>query len=112
MWNFLASRAISSSGMLSYYSSEAAAKEDKTNPKVDDILDSMVFTSSNNFSECWTIVLLFRNEDPISLLYIDIMLLFTLVHRAIPICMENGSKSRIVHFLLHIIACDLSLCVW
>jgi hypothetical protein len=31
--NFLASRAISSSGMLSYYSSEAAHKEDKTNSK-------------------------------------------------------------------------------
>jgi hypothetical protein len=30
-WNFLASRAISSSGMLSYYSSEAAHKEDKAN---------------------------------------------------------------------------------
>jgi hypothetical protein len=36
MWNFLASRAISSSGMLSYYSSEATDKEDKTNFKADE----------------------------------------------------------------------------
>jgi hypothetical protein len=69
----------------------------------------MVFTSNNNFSEGWTIVLLFLNEVPISLLHIDNMLLFTLVHRAIPMCMEKGPKSRIVHFLLHIIACNLSL---
>jgi hypothetical protein len=34
--NFLISRAISSSGMLSYCSSRAAAKEDKTNFKVDE----------------------------------------------------------------------------
>jgi hypothetical protein len=34
--NFLASRAISSSGMLSYCSSEAVAKEDKTNSKEDE----------------------------------------------------------------------------
>jgi hypothetical protein len=34
-WNFLTSRVISSSGMLSYCSSEAAAKEDKTNYKAD-----------------------------------------------------------------------------
>jgi hypothetical protein len=34
--NFLASRAISSSGMLSYYSSEAAHKEDKANSKADE----------------------------------------------------------------------------
>jgi hypothetical protein len=33
--NFLASRAISSSGMLSYCSSEAIAKEDKANSKAD-----------------------------------------------------------------------------
>jgi hypothetical protein len=36
--NFLASRAISSSGMLSYYSLEAAAKEDKTNSKEDETM--------------------------------------------------------------------------
>jgi hypothetical protein len=35
-WNFLASRVISSSGMLSYYSSEAAAKEDEANSKADE----------------------------------------------------------------------------
>jgi hypothetical protein len=34
--NFLANRTISSSGMLSYYSSEATAKEDKTNSKADE----------------------------------------------------------------------------
>jgi hypothetical protein len=34
--NFLASRVISSSGMLSYYSSEAAHEEDKPNSKADD----------------------------------------------------------------------------
>jgi hypothetical protein len=34
--NFLTSKAISSSGMLSYYSSEAAATEDKVNSKVDE----------------------------------------------------------------------------
>jgi hypothetical protein len=34
--NFLTSRAISSSGMLSYYSSEAAHKEDKANSKADE----------------------------------------------------------------------------
>jgi hypothetical protein len=34
--NFLASRAISSSGMLSYYSLEAAHKEDKANSKADE----------------------------------------------------------------------------
>jgi hypothetical protein len=34
--NFLASRAISSLGMLSYCSSEAVAKEDKANSKVDE----------------------------------------------------------------------------
>jgi hypothetical protein len=32
-WNFLAIRAILSSGMLSYYSLEAKAKEDKANSK-------------------------------------------------------------------------------
>jgi hypothetical protein len=69
----------------------------------------MVFTSSNNFSEGWIIVLLFLNEVPINPLHIDNLLLFTLVHRAIPICMEKGPKLRIVRFLLHIIACDLSL---
>jgi hypothetical protein len=36
--NFLVSRAISSSGMLSYYSSEVVAKEDKTNFKADEIV--------------------------------------------------------------------------
>jgi uncharacterized sporulation protein YeaH/YhbH (DUF444 family) len=35
-WNFLASRAILSSGMLSYCSSEAAAKEDRANSKADE----------------------------------------------------------------------------
>jgi hypothetical protein len=34
--NFLASRAISSSVMLSYYSSETTVKEDKANSKVDE----------------------------------------------------------------------------
>jgi hypothetical protein len=34
--NFLASRAISSSGMLSYCSSEATVKEDKVNCKADE----------------------------------------------------------------------------
>jgi hypothetical protein len=34
--NFLTSRVISSLGMLSYYSSEAAAKEDKPNSKADE----------------------------------------------------------------------------
>jgi hypothetical protein len=34
--NFLTSRTISSSGMLSYCSSEAAHKEDKANSKVDE----------------------------------------------------------------------------
>jgi hypothetical protein len=34
--NFFASRTISSSGMLSYCSSEAAIKEDKTNSKADE----------------------------------------------------------------------------
>jgi hypothetical protein len=36
--NFLASRTISSSGMLSYYSSEAAPKEDKANSKADETM--------------------------------------------------------------------------
>jgi hypothetical protein len=49
----------------------------------------MVFTSSNNFSKGWTIVLLFLNEVPISPLHIDNMLVFTLVHRAIPIYMKK-----------------------
>jgi hypothetical protein len=34
--NFFASRAILSSGILSYYSSEAAHKEDKANSKADE----------------------------------------------------------------------------
>jgi hypothetical protein len=34
--NFLTSKAISSSGMLSYYSSEPAHKEDKANFKADE----------------------------------------------------------------------------
>jgi hypothetical protein len=36
--NFLASGAISSSGMLSYYSLQAAAKEDRANSKADKTL--------------------------------------------------------------------------
>jgi hypothetical protein len=48
-----------------------------------------VFTSCNNFSEGWTIVLLFLNEVSISPLHIDNMLLFTLVQGAIPICMKK-----------------------
>jgi hypothetical protein len=36
--NFLASRVILSSGMLSYYSSKATAKEDKANSKVNGIV--------------------------------------------------------------------------
>jgi hypothetical protein len=36
--NFLTSRAISSSDMLSYYSSEAAAKEEKANSKAYEIV--------------------------------------------------------------------------
>jgi hypothetical protein len=68
----------------------------------------MVLESSNNFSEDWTIVLLL-NEVPISPLQIDNRLLFILVHREIPICMEKGPKVRIVLFLLYIISCDLSL---
>jgi hypothetical protein len=36
--NFLLSRAISSSRMLSYCSSEAAGKEDKANSKADEIV--------------------------------------------------------------------------
>jgi hypothetical protein len=38
VWNFLASRAISSLGMLSYCSSEAAHKEDKVNSKADKLV--------------------------------------------------------------------------
>jgi hypothetical protein len=68
----------------------------------------MVFTSSNNFSEGWTFVLLLLYEVSISPLHIDNMLLFALVHRVIPICIEKGPKMRIVRFLLHIIVCDLS----
>jgi hypothetical protein len=37
-WNFLATRVISSSRMLSYYSSEATAKEGKANSKPDEIM--------------------------------------------------------------------------
>jgi hypothetical protein len=37
-WNFLASKAISSSGMLLYYSLEAAAKEEKPNSKADETM--------------------------------------------------------------------------
>jgi hypothetical protein len=36
--NFLASKVISSSGMLSYCSSESTAKEDKANSKADEII--------------------------------------------------------------------------
>jgi hypothetical protein len=54
----------------------------------------MVFTSSNNFSEGWTIVLLLLNEVPISPLHIDNRLLFALVHRVIPICMEKRAKNE------------------
>jgi uncharacterized membrane protein len=36
--NFLVSRAISSSRILSYYSSETAAKEDKVNSKANEIV--------------------------------------------------------------------------
>jgi hypothetical protein len=36
--NFFASRAISSLGMLSYYSSEATARDDKANSKEDKIV--------------------------------------------------------------------------
>jgi hypothetical protein len=36
MWNFLASRAISTSGMLSYRSSEATVKEDRANSKANE----------------------------------------------------------------------------
>jgi hypothetical protein len=36
VWNFLASRAFSSSGMLLYCSSEAAAKEDRANYKANE----------------------------------------------------------------------------
>jgi hypothetical protein len=36
VWNFLASRVISTSGMLSYCSSEATVKEDKANSKSDE----------------------------------------------------------------------------
>jgi hypothetical protein len=43
--NFLTSRAISSSGMLSYCSSEAAAKEDRTNSKVDETVVLMELAS-------------------------------------------------------------------
>jgi hypothetical protein len=38
VWNFLASRAISSSGMLSYYSSEVTARDDKANSKEDEMV--------------------------------------------------------------------------
>jgi hypothetical protein len=54
----------------------------------------MVFISSNNFSEGWAIVLLLLNEVSINPLHIDNMLLFALVHRAIPIYMEKGPKTR------------------
>jgi hypothetical protein len=36
--NFLASKAISSSGMLWYYSSKAVAREDKANSKADEMV--------------------------------------------------------------------------
>jgi hypothetical protein len=36
VWNFLTSKAISSSGMLSYCSSEAGDKEDNSNFKTDE----------------------------------------------------------------------------
>jgi hypothetical protein len=42
---FLASRAISSSGMLSYCSSEAAVKEDKSNSKADKTVVLMMLAS-------------------------------------------------------------------
>jgi hypothetical protein len=68
-----------------------------------------VSISSNNFSKGWTIILLLLNEVLISPLHIDNMLLFALIHKVIPIYMEKGPKTRIVRFLLHIVACDLSL---
>jgi hypothetical protein len=43
--NFLVSRVISSSGMLSYCSSEVAAKEDKTNSKADETVVFMGLAS-------------------------------------------------------------------
>jgi hypothetical protein len=43
--NFLTSRVISSSGMLSYCSSEAAAKEDRANYKADEIVVLVGFAS-------------------------------------------------------------------
>jgi hypothetical protein len=43
--NFLTSRAISSSEMLSYCSSEAATKEDKTNSKADETVVLMGLAS-------------------------------------------------------------------
>jgi hypothetical protein len=55
--NFLTSRPISSSGMLSYYSSEATAKEDRANSKTDEsgiggvrIMVTNMSTSNQSFT--------------------------------------------------------------
>jgi hypothetical protein len=48
--NFLTSRAISSSGMLSYYSSEATAKEDKVNSKADESVVLVRLAMATNMS--------------------------------------------------------------
>jgi hypothetical protein len=39
----------------------------------------------------------------------SVHLLFALVHKVIPICMEKSPKMIIILFLLHVIACKLSL---
>jgi hypothetical protein len=52
VWNFLTNRAISSSGMLSYCSSEAADKKDKANSKADEsvVLVGLVSHMATNTS--------------------------------------------------------------
>jgi hypothetical protein len=53
-WNFLAYRAISSSGMLLYCSSEVVAKEDKANSKVDEIV---VLVGLASWPPTWALVI-------------------------------------------------------
>jgi hypothetical protein len=52
-WNFLASKAISSSWMLPYCSSEAIAKEDRVNSKADEI----VLVGSASWPPTWALVI-------------------------------------------------------
>jgi hypothetical protein len=102
-WNFLASRAISLSGMLSYCSSEAADKEDKVNSKAD---ESVVLVALATWPPTWVLLtkaLLVRETSWFGRPFLDNSWDFNLLNYfSVSRVAKSVDSSKTVFFMPHV----------